>query len=175
MTKRLRLLRMIGLSMVIAFGLSWRMPRLSGQDQPSVALVFDDTGSMFDELPLDREALKRRIQTLQDAAATSGQPFPTTVLITFKDDVTTRLISNDPVQLQAVADSLVATEGGDCPESSIAALIVAAQMLVNGGELNLWTDADSRADGPDRAAIEQHHRTRSHCTHFYISRYLPSA
>lgn len=154
MTKHLRLLRVIGLSMVIAFGLSWRMPRLSGQDQPSVALVFDDTGSMFDNLPLDREALKRRIQTLQDAAATSGQPFPTTVLITFKDDVTTRLISNDPVQLQAVADSLVATEGGDCQESSIAALIVAAEMLVDEGELNLWTDADSRADGPDRAAIE---------------------
>jgi FG-GAP-like repeat len=116
----------------------------------SLALVVDDTGSMGEEIGAVRQALTNTIARL---AADSSRPFPTTAIITFKDDVTTRIISNDPTKLQPIVDGLVAEAGDDCPESSNAALIVAGNLLSRDGTAMLFTDADSRPDGPDRTDV----------------------
>ncbi len=73
-----------------------------------LAMVVDDTGSMAEEIGAVRTALTNTINRL---AADTTKPFPTTAIVTFKDDVTTRIISNDPTKLQPVVNALVASEG----------------------------------------------------------------
>ncbi|MEO8259432.1 MAG: reprolysin-like metallopeptidase [Acidobacteriota bacterium] len=115
-----------------------------------LALVIDDTGSMPEELGAIRAAL---IKTINRLATDTTKPFPTTAIVTFKDDVTTRIVSNDPAELQAAVNALVATGGGDCQEAATAALIAAGNLLGAGGTAILFTDADSRDDGPSRADV----------------------
>lgn len=122
-----------------------------------LAFVVDDTGSMSEEIAGVRAGLTATVDMLR----TSGMPFPNTAIVTFKDDVTKRLISNDPARVQTVINGLVATGGDDCPESSNAAVLVAGRLLKNGGVAMLYTDADSRADGPDKPATEQLFRSKS--------------
>lgn len=115
-----------------------------------LAFVVDDTGSMGNEIVAVRAALTAQIARL---AAITTRPYPNTAIVTFKDDVTIRRVSRDPAVLQSVVNGLFASGGGDCPESSNAALITAGQMLRDGAQVLLFTDADSRSDGPSAAAV----------------------
>ncbi|MFQ6608683.1 MAG: hypothetical protein ACE5EE_09120 [Fidelibacterota bacterium] len=116
-----------------------------------LAFVIDDTGSMGSEIG----AVKTWLTTFVGLIETSGKTFPQTAIITFKDNVTQRICSNDPDQLRAIINSLFASGGGDCPEASNAALIAAAGVLdpfVNAVAI-MATDANSRPDGPSAAAV----------------------
>jgi hypothetical protein len=121
-----------------------------------MAFVVDDTGSMSDEIDSVKTVLTNFVTTVKG----SGKSFPSTAIISFKDDVTTRIISNDPVKLQSVIDSLGASGGDDCQESSNAALITAGRLMGKRGKAFFFTDADSRADGPNRAAVESLYRSK---------------
>lgn len=116
---------------------------------PDLAFVVDDTGSMSEEIAGVRTILSNTITSLQAASTT----FPLTAIVTFKDDVTKRIVSNDPTILQTVVNGLGASGGGDCPESSNAALLAAGRMLRRGAVAMLFTDADSRSDGPSESDV----------------------
>lgn len=115
-----------------------------------LAFVVDDTGSMGPEIGAVRQTLTNEINRLK---AVTGVPFPNTAIVTFKDDVTVRKVSRDPVVLQGIVNGLSASGGGDCPEWSNAALIVAGSLLRRGGTSMLFTDADSHPTGPDVTAV----------------------
>lgn len=129
-----------------------------------LAFVVDDTGSMGNEIGAVRDSLSSFISITDSLNRTLGIPFPSVAIVTFKDNVTKRLVSKDPARLQAVVNGLVASGGGDCPESSNAALLTAGRLLKQGGILPgvamLFTDADSRPDGPDRAAVTDLFRSK---------------
>ena len=115
-----------------------------------LAFVVDDTGSMGPEIAAVRAALTAQIQRL---AAQTTRPYPNTAIVSFKDDVTLRKVSRDPVVLQGIVNGLFASGGGDCPESSNAALMTAGRLLRDGAQVLLFTDADSRSDGPSAASV----------------------
>jgi hypothetical protein len=126
-----------------------------------LALVIDDTGSMTEEIAGVRTGMSNAIVRFQQISQQTGEPFPDVAIITFKDSVTTRLISNNPTRLQSIISGITATGGDDCPESSNAALQTAGRFLRNRGEAVLATDADSRPDGPHRTTVETQYRAKS--------------
>ena len=118
-----------------------------------LALVVDDTGSMSEEIGAVRASLTNTIERLKGEAAAGTTPFPTVAILTFKDNVVTRVVSDTPSVLQGVVNSLFASGGSDCPEAANSALIAAGNLLSDNGVAMLFTDANSRADGPDRPAV----------------------
>lgn len=125
-------------------------------DGVRLAFVVDDTGSMSNEISAVRQILTNII----DNRIAAGGPFPRTAVVTFKDNVTRRVVSDVPSNIQAVVNTLSAGGGGDCPESSNSALMTAGRILANGGRAILFTDADSRPDGPSRGGVVSYYRSR---------------
>lgn len=125
-------------------------------DGVRLAFVVDDTGSMSNEISAVRQILTNII----DNRIAAGGPFPRTAVVSFKDNVTRRVVSDVPSRIQAVVNTLSAGGGGDCPESSNSALMTAGRILANGGRAILFTDADSRADGPTRESVVGYYRSR---------------
>lgn len=125
-------------------------------DGVRLAFVVDDTGSMSNEISAVRQILTNII----DNRIAAGGPFPRTAVISFKDNVTRRVVSNLPATVQATVNTLSAGGGGDCPESSNSALMTAGRILANGGRAILFTDADSRSDGPTRESVVSYYRSR---------------
>jgi quinohemoprotein amine dehydrogenase alpha subunit-like protein len=107
---------------------------------PDVAFVIDDTGSMSEEIGGVRNALSSYIDHIRSLGLARN---PLIQVITFKDEVTHRIVSRDLDAVQAVVEGLVADGGGDCPESSAEALLDAAKNLVSGKQLLFATDAAS--------------------------------
>jgi hypothetical protein len=103
-----------------------------------IAFVIDDTGSMEEEIGGVRNALSNEIATIRGLGLPRN---PLIQVITFKDEVTHRIVSRDLDAIQAVVDGLVADGGGDCPESSAEALLSAAKNLAPGKVLLFATDA----------------------------------
>ena len=106
--------------------------------RPDIAFVIDDTGSMSEEIGGVRNMLTTFIANIRSL----GQ-HPLIQVITFKDQVTHRIVSRDLDAVQDVVDGLEAAGGGDCPESSAEALLDAAKNLVTGKQLLFATDAAS--------------------------------
>lgn len=118
-------------------------------EEPTLALVIDDTGSMSEEIEAVKESLK---QSIEDIRAKS-LIFPWTAVYTFKDDVTHRITTNDPDKIIAEVDTFTASGGGDIPEASNAALIEAGKELIASkgtrkAKVFFATDATSRPEGP---------------------------
>lgn len=130
-------------------------------DGTDLAFVVDDTGSMSDEIAAVRTGLDAYITNVESHIATSGQPFPSVAIVTFKDGVTLRQISDNPATLRGIVSGLTASGGGDCPESSNAAMLEAGRILRPTGTSILYTDADSRPDGPTREAVIEYYRSQS--------------
>ena len=114
-----------------------------------LAFVVDDTGSMGNEISAVRDSLNQYVSLLE----ARGIPFPRVAFITFKDNVVLRTVTSNPDELRTIINGLTASGGGDCPESSNAALLDAAKVLNRGGVAILYTDADSRPNGPTDAAV----------------------
>ena len=130
-------------------GRYWSQARtLGGVD---IGLVIDDTGSMGEEIAGVRDALQDFIDEVDMRLGPDDIP-PTIQLITFKDDVTSRIISNDLDAVRAAVAALTASGGGDCPEFSAQALQLAAANISNGGTILLATDASSQP-GVDMGAV----------------------
>jgi hypothetical protein len=122
-----------------------------------LAFVIDDTGSMDAELAAVRTTLTNTIKRL----AASGRPFPTTALLTFKDEVTIRRFSNNPTVLQAAVDALTVGGGDDCPEFSNDGLLVAGRLMRRGGKAMLFTDADSHPFGVSAETVSALYKSKS--------------
>ncbi len=126
-----------------------------------LAFVVDDTGSMNNEIGAVRTILSGFVSVLDNLNRTLGIPFPTTTIVTFKDNVTRRVTSNNAARLQEIISTFTATGGGDCPEAANTALLTAGRLLRNGGVVMLFTDANSRPDGPTRMEVSQLYRSKS--------------
>ena len=118
-------------------------------EEPSLALVIDDTGSMSEEIEAVKDSLKKSIEEIR----AKDLIFPWTAVYTFKDDVTLRITTNDPDKIIAEVDTFTASGGGDTPEASNAALIEAGKKLIDytsdrKAKVFFATDATSRPEGP---------------------------
>ena len=126
-------------------------------DGARFALVVDDTGSMGNEIADVRTILNNFIDLIDSIPLVD---FPLTAVITYKDGVTFRTLSDDPDELRTIVDGLGASGGGDCPESSNAALLDAARLLRPLGVALHFTDADSRPNGPTRLDVLREYFSR---------------
>lgn len=132
--------------------------------EPSLALVIDDTGSMGSALA----AVKKSMREAIDQIVAKDFVFPLTALYTFKDDVTPRIITNDPEKLMVEVDKLEAEGGDDYPEASYAALMEAGKKLIDFKSLGssrkakvfLVTDAPSRDDGPTSKDVAELYKSK---------------
>ena len=125
-----------------------------------LAFVVDDTGSMGPEIGAVRTILSGFVSVMDAITSTTGLAFPTVAIVTFKDNVTNRIVSNDPVRLQTVISGLVASGGGDCPEHANDALLAAGRILRKRGVALLFTDADSHPTGADRNSVTTLYRSK---------------
>ncbi len=108
----------------------------------SIAFVIDDTGSMGSEIAGVRQGLTQFISALRLFEDFMN---PRIEVVTFKDNVTHRIASQDLDAIQAVVDSLGATGGGDCPEASAQALSAGIKNVASGGTIIFATDASPHA------------------------------
>ncbi len=122
----------------------------------SIVFAIDDTGSMSEEIGAVRNALDQYITLLESSSSSST---PTIHMLTFKDDVTSRITSSDLTQVRAAVASLSASGGGDCPEASAQALLSASQLVNNGGTILMATDASTQP-GVDIGAVISDLRNR---------------
>jgi len=106
---------------------------------PGIAMVIDDTGSMGEEI----EGVKNALQTYMNKLESGGFK-PTIQLVTFKDDVTNRLVSNDLNAVRSAISGLNASGGGDCAEAGTAAIKFATSNLIPGSVMFFATDAPDR-------------------------------
>jgi len=88
----------------------------------------------------------------QAYSTANSKPFPNTAIVTFKDDVTIRKVSPQGRELKTVVNGLFASGGGDCPESSNAALVAPAGCCQDGRAS--WRPTPTAA----RTAIVGHRR-----------------
>lgn len=106
---------------------------------PEVAFVIDDTGSMEDEIARVRNALTRYINSQNPEQPVLMQ------LVTFKDNATQRLVTDDAAAMRNAVANLYADGGDYCPESFGTGLSKAVYTVVDGGKIITATDADDNS------------------------------
>ena len=109
----------------------------------SVVFVVDDTGSMSEEIRGVSQALANYITNLESTLGEGEEP-PTIHLLTFKDNVTHRLTTNNLTDMRNAVNGLSASGGGDCPEASGHGLLAASKLVSSGGTIMLATDASAQ-------------------------------
>lgn len=119
-----------------------------------VVFVFDDTGSMFDEIA----AMKSGVKGLTDDIESTGID-ARYGLVSFKDFVETDLaFTDDADALKAAVDSLSAFGGGDGPEDNFDAIMTALDLGFRDDAQKVVvdiTDAPSHYDG-DGSGVSEH-------------------
>ncbi|MCV6639394.1 carboxypeptidase regulatory-like domain-containing protein [Candidatus Albibeggiatoa sp. nov. NOAA] len=108
-----------------------------------LVILIDDTGSMQEDITGVKRALYQIISELDEM---EGLVMPRIAILTFKDDVTQRIVSNDFKQLLSAVSRLNASGGGLCPEASVQAMAEGLSLLKDGGQLLLVTDASPHPD-----------------------------
>lgn len=112
-----------------------------------IGFVIDDTGSMSNEINFVKAGLDAFISFLAIALPPSA-PEPLIELTTFKDNVTSRIISSDLDAVKAAVAALSASGGGGCPEFSMSALRQAASRMKDEGVILFATDASANETDP---------------------------
>ncbi|MDM8559178.1 carboxypeptidase regulatory-like domain-containing protein [Candidatus Parabeggiatoa sp. HSG14] len=128
-------------------------PNSSNPLTPSFYFVFDDTGSMKEEIEGAILGLVQFIEELK-ATLTDDQILPFVNLLTFKDkdEIILQISTNDLDELLEQVNQLKAEGGKDCPEDSVVALNQAADDIAEGGTILFVTDAPPH-DGDDIDAL----------------------
>ncbi len=121
-----------------ALGTYWSQARSIGGI--GIAFVIDDTESMTEEIAGVQLALQLFIDELESELGPGESP-PTIQVVTFKDDVTERIVSSDLDAVRGVVNALVASGGNDCPEEGALAVQFAGASLTTDGILFIATDA----------------------------------
>lgn len=125
-----------------------------GSTKSDVVFVFDDTGSMGDEIAAMKAEVKSLVDEMEAAGIDSRYG-----LVTFKDDVDERLeLTDDADALQDVVDTLNANGGGDTPEDNFDAVAEALEMDFRADAQKVVidiTDAPSHYSG-DGSGVSDH-------------------
>ena len=97
----------------------------SGWIEADIVVVFDDTGSMSDDIEAMKEAATRFANEILDAGADARFG-----LVSFKDTAEVDLLLTwDVAAFQAAVDALEASAGGDGPEVSLDAVMLALSSM----------------------------------------------
>lgn len=116
--------------------------------QLDLVFVFDDTGSMFNEIAGAKQQSKELTQQIADSGVDARYG-----LVSFKDDVEVDLsLTDDAAALQDALDDLFARGGGDGPEDNFDALERALEFDFRDGAQKVFIDitdniAHYRGDG----------------------------
>ncbi|HYO71035.1 MAG TPA: hypothetical protein VEU33_33645 [Archangium sp.] len=128
---------------------------------PTLTLAIGPTGALGSLLPLLQSQL---LQLIDSRMGTDQEPLRY-VLVPFTDSSTGPLtVTHDPVEFKRLLGTLVTAAGGGCSGPSMAAALQALGASGNGGDLFLFTQADSQ-DGhlaPQVSGLAWHQGTRIH-------------
>jgi hypothetical protein len=115
-------------------------------ERADVVFVFDDTGSMGDEIGTMKSEVKSLTDGIEDAGIDARYG-----LVSFKDDNERDLsMTDDPDELKSAVDRLSARGGGDIPEDSLDAIATGIDSSFRNDSQNIVvhiTDADSHDSG----------------------------